>query len=73
FDFNRYKKFIDEAPNIQNLVTKVVLIFGITGACRREELNFGSMLHIKLPYTKTNCSRSFTIEGEFKTRKCIVR
>jgi len=23
------------------------------------------MLHIKLPYTKTNCSRSFTIEGEF--------
>jgi len=50
------------------------LIFGITGACRREELSnitindiqdFGSMLHIKLPYTKTNCSRSFTIEGEF--------
>ncbi|CAI6366167.1 unnamed protein product [Macrosiphum euphorbiae] len=68
------KKFIDEAPNIQYLVTKVVLIFGITGACRREELSnitindiqdFGSMLHIKLPYTKTNCSRSFTIEGEF--------
>lgn len=52
----------------------MALIFGISGACRREELanikindvqHQGEILVIKIPDTKTKVPRTFTIEGEF--------
>ncbi|KAL0881723.1 hypothetical protein ABMA27_001517 [Loxostege sticticalis] len=32
------EKFLNEAPDDRYLATKVALIFGVVGACRREEL-----------------------------------
>lgn len=49
-----------------------MLIVGISGACRREELTFlrlqdindmGSFIKIEIPNTKTNVRREFTISG----------
>lgn len=71
---NNVEKFINEAPDDQYLATKVALIFGITGACRRQELNnilindietHGSMLLVKIRNTKNKIPRSFTIHGPF--------
>ncbi|XP_073964583.1 uncharacterized protein [Choristoneura fumiferana] len=71
---NEVEKFIKEAPDNQYLATKVALIFGITGACRRQELNnittkdienHGEMLLVKIPNTKNKIPRSFTIHGPF--------
>lgn len=51
----------------------MALIFGVQGACRREELcnilttdihDTGHFYVIKLPYTKTKIERSFVIEGK---------
>lgn len=59
---------------------QVALIFGINGACRREELanvttenvtREGNILLIKIPNTKTKIDRSFTIDGEF--RKIVLK
>ncbi|XP_043461530.1 uncharacterized protein LOC122498058 [Leptopilina heterotoma] len=67
--------FLSEAPDDIFLATKVALIFGISGACRREELSKikmedvlheGNLLLIKIPNTKTKTPRSFTVEGEFR-------
>lgn len=50
------------------------MIFGVTGACRREELtnlaysdieDHKTMLVVKIPKTKTYIQRTFTIVGEF--------
>ena len=63
-------KFITEAPDEMHLITKVALIFGTYGACRREELtnvsvndveDRGSVLVVTIPKTKTNKKRVFTI------------
>lgn len=63
-------KFIWEAPDDIYLMTKVALIFGIYGACRREELvnisindiqDRDSVIVITIPKTKTNKKRIFTI------------
>lgn len=63
-------KFITEAPDEMHLMTKVALIFGTYGACRREELtnmsvndieDRGSVLVVTIPKTKTNKKRVFTI------------
>ncbi|KAJ0169185.1 hypothetical protein K1T71_015312 [Dendrolimus kikuchii] len=52
----------------------VALIFGVTGACRIQELtnvtvknieNHGQMLLVKIPITKNKIPRSFTIHGPF--------
>lgn len=52
----------------------MAFIFGIAGACRREELahlkvdnieDLGHLLLIKIPDNKTNKPRSFTVTGEF--------
>lgn len=53
---------------------QVALIFGITGACRRQELNnittkdvenHGTMLLVRITNTKNKIPRSFTIHGPF--------
>lgn len=50
-----------------------MLIFGVDGACRREELckitiediqDHGNFYTIKLPKTKTNITRNFVVEGQ---------
>ncbi|XP_029171249.1 uncharacterized protein LOC114940677 [Nylanderia fulva] len=68
------KKFIDEAPDNKYLATKLATIFGICGACRREELtkidiedieDKGSLLLIKIPTTKNYKPRTFVVTDEF--------
>ncbi|KAL0851950.1 hypothetical protein ABMA28_000232 [Loxostege sticticalis] len=68
------EKFLNEAPDDRYLATKVALIFGVVGACRREELAnitlkdieaHGDMLLIKIPNTKNKIPRSFVVEGDF--------
>lgn len=54
----KWKPFLKTAPNDIYLMKKVLLIFGLAGACRRDELtkmlvddvdNKGSMLIVKVP------------------------
>ncbi|XP_026321650.1 uncharacterized protein LOC113231544 [Hyposmocoma kahamanoa] len=68
------EKFLKEAPDYQYLATKVAMIFGVTGACRRQELSevtakdvetHGQMLLIKINNTKNKVPRSFAIHGPF--------
>ncbi|XP_023310086.1 uncharacterized protein LOC108905534 isoform X2 [Anoplophora glabripennis] len=71
-------KFLREAPDDTYLMMKVVMIMGIAGACRREDLSYltidnvedkGSVVIVKLPNKITKVSRMFTIidneEGNF--------
>ncbi|CAK1597504.1 unnamed protein product [Parnassius mnemosyne] len=67
------ERFLNEAPDDRYLATKVALIFGVVGACRREELAnitlkdieaHGKMLLIKVPNTKNKIPRSFVVEGD---------
>lgn len=64
------EKFLLEAPDISYLMMKVALIFGISGALRRDELtkltiddiqDVSTALIIKLAETKTKTPRTFTI------------
>ncbi|XP_031335009.1 uncharacterized protein LOC116164903 [Photinus pyralis] len=68
------KTFIEKAPDSLYLATKVALIVGISGACRKHELwnlkidhiqDLGGAVVIRVPDTKTNVQRKFTITGEF--------
>ncbi|KAK4884830.1 hypothetical protein RN001_001101 [Aquatica leii] len=63
-------KFINDAPNNDFLLMKVVLIMGVAGACRREELckmalkdiEFKTdMISVTIPDTKTYTTRRFVI------------
>ncbi|KAJ3617869.1 hypothetical protein MTP99_006957 [Tenebrio molitor] len=75
-DIMEIEKFLREADNGTYLMMKVMLIIGISGACRREELTFldvknitdkGSYIIIQIPDTKTNVRREFTISpGNFE-------
>mgnify|MGYP005983973135 FL=1 len=68
-----------QVDDFKYLGIKVVLIIGIAGACRCDEMvkmtvddieDLGSLLHVKLPNTKTNKSRSFTVVGEMYVTIC---
>lgn len=68
------ERFINEAPNEKYLMIKVATIFGLFGACRREELCnllmedievMHQSLVIQVPNTKTKISRSFCIVGKY--------
>lgn len=68
------EKFLAEAPDSRYLATKVALILGITGACRREELknltvqdieHYDKMIVVKIPRTKNDVPRKFTVDGDF--------
>lgn len=63
-------KFLLEAEDEKFLLTKIVMVIGISGACRREELknlrtedvhDEGSVFRIVIPNTKTKVSREFFI------------
>ncbi|XP_050315414.1 uncharacterized protein LOC126749762 [Anthonomus grandis grandis] len=63
-------KFIKEAPDKEYLMIKVAVIFGISGACRMDELvkmtvqdiqDLLSKLLVTIPDSKTNTSRSFIV------------
>ncbi|XP_050302263.1 uncharacterized protein LOC126740331 [Anthonomus grandis grandis] len=63
-------KFIQEAPDKEYLMIKVAVIFGISGACRMDELvkmtvqdiqDLLSKLLVTIPDSKTNTSRSFIV------------
>ncbi|KAK5639946.1 hypothetical protein RI129_010757 [Pyrocoelia pectoralis] len=65
-------QFLTEADDETYLMVKVVLILGISGACRREELtkmtvddieDKNSILIVKVPDTKTNLQRIFTVSN----------
>lgn len=73
------EKFLSNAPDNIYLLHKVATIFGIAGACRREELTNllienvkeeSSMILVKIPDNKTHTSRSFVITGE-RNLKCV--
>ncbi|XP_069701502.1 trichohyalin-like isoform X3 [Periplaneta americana] len=67
-------EFICKAPDKEFLMLKVALIMGVFGALNREELcqmslnniqDLGTTLVVKIPNTKTNIPRTFTIVGEY--------
>jgi integrase len=81
FSKDQIYKFINEAPDETYLMMKVVSIFGIAGACRREEFlkmstkdieDTGSILVVKIPDTKTNKPRTFVIDGRDHDIKNMV-
>ncbi|XP_018360627.1 PREDICTED: uncharacterized protein LOC108759622 [Trachymyrmex cornetzi] len=62
-------KFLDEAPDAEYLIMKALLVIGLSGACRREELanicmediqDHKSFVFITLPKTKNKTVRTFT-------------
>ncbi|XP_031337109.1 uncharacterized protein LOC116166313 [Photinus pyralis] len=66
-------QFLNEAADVKWLLTKVILVFGIFGACRRDDLirltiddveDNGRFLVVFLRDGKTHRSRSFTITEE---------
>lgn len=66
-------KFLHESSNEHYLNIKVAMLFGIAGACRRDELynmkiedikDNGSYISVVIPNTKTNIQRSFTIVNQ---------
>ncbi|XP_050298697.1 uncharacterized protein LOC126737728 [Anthonomus grandis grandis] len=68
-------KFIKKAPDDIYLVHKVILVMGVFGGLRRDELvkmtnsiddieDRGTALVVKVPETKTSTSKSFTIIEE---------
>lgn len=67
---NQIKMFLEEASDESNLMWKVVLIMGISGAMRRDELtkmtiedikDCNDVLIVTVPDTKTDINRTFTI------------
>ncbi|XP_073941147.1 uncharacterized protein [Choristoneura fumiferana] len=68
--------FLNEAPDYHFLLLKVVLVFGLSGACRGKELltltvdniqkHSDELLLVTLPDTKNKQDRSFIIREEYK-------
>ncbi|KAJ3664198.1 hypothetical protein Zmor_008386 [Zophobas morio] len=66
-------KFFKEAPDEKFLMMKVVVAFGVAGACRSEEMHKlqitniqeeGNVLVVTLPHTKPHQKRVFTVLSE---------
>ncbi|CAH1381996.1 unnamed protein product [Tenebrio molitor] len=76
FSKENIEKFLTTANDEDYLMQKVVLIIGITGVCRRQELlnlkvndveDLGEFMKIMLPITKTKVPHEFTVtKGHFK-------
>ena len=73
FTKQKFVSFLRQVDDFKYLPMKVILIIGISGACRCDEMikmtvddieDLGSLLHVKLPHTKINKSRSFTVVGD---------
>ncbi|KAL1516604.1 hypothetical protein ABEB36_000498 [Hypothenemus hampei] len=76
FKATEIKRFLMEAPDNRYLLTKVAMIFGVAGGCRKGELpnvtindiqELDGVLVVEMPETKTNIPRSFTIDEPFVT------
>ncbi|XP_066256703.1 protein tramtrack, beta isoform-like isoform X12 [Euwallacea similis] len=75
FTHEELNRFIDEAPDLIYLATKVAVIFGLMGACRKHELHaitiddvrdFGTAMMITIPSQSSNLiPRQFTITGDY--------
>lgn len=73
-------KFLTEADDLNNLLMKVIMIFGVYGATRADELTKvhvsdireeGNIIIVKIPETKTNVVRTFTVEDQYA--ECIKK
>jgi len=73
-------RFINDAPDDKYLSMKVVALFGIFGACRRDELckmeigdidDQGNLWIIRISYNKTDKPRSFVICGEIGNANAV--
>lgn len=73
FDKDEISRFIEEAPDEIYLLIKVATIFGLAGACRREELSKvmiddiedkENLIVVKIPDSKNNTSRIFVVSDE---------
>lgn len=73
FNKEEVTKFLNEAPDEVYLMIKVVAIFGLAGACRRDELTKmtiddieerENLLIIRIPDSKNHTSRTFVISDE---------
>ncbi|XP_031328935.1 uncharacterized protein LOC116159960 [Photinus pyralis] len=73
FTKEQFEGFLVDAPDDVYLGIKIVLLIGVTGACRCDEMmkmNIGdiedmeNLILIKIPDSKTKKVRSFTIIGE---------
>ncbi|CAH1130496.1 unnamed protein product [Ceutorhynchus assimilis] len=73
FSPDEIRRFLDEAPDKQFLFSKVAMIFGIMGACRRHELHDlklenvqdkKEILIVNIVESKTKIRRTFTIAGK---------
>ncbi|KAK5649303.1 hypothetical protein RI129_000332 [Pyrocoelia pectoralis] len=73
FTKEQFEGFLMDAPDEVYLGIKIVLLIGVTGACRCDEMtkitiddieDKGNLILIKIPDSKTKKLRSFTIIGE---------
>ncbi|XP_063631749.1 uncharacterized protein LOC134802950 isoform X1 [Cydia splendana] len=74
FTPSEIEKFIRKAPDEVFLMVKVAVIFGVLGACRRQELQrllfkdviaFNEMLLVNIMKTKNKLDRTFTVTGKY--------
>lgn len=81
FTNEQISKFLLEAPDEIYLMIKVATIFGLAGACRREELcnlttndviDKGDFVMINISQSKNHTSRCFTISKEVKNGKYLA-
>lgn len=71
---NHIKEFLASAPDFIYLFTKVGVIFGIMGDCRREEFlkiennhvtDVNTALIVNIPNTRTNTGRQFVVGDDY--------
>lgn len=74
FTSEEITKFLKEAPDNEYLLSKVILIMGILGACRRDEIykmkitdfdDLGTAAIAKVPKKRRKTAKKFTITGHF--------
>lgn len=81
FSKEEISTFLNEASDDIYLLIKVATIFGLAGACRREELakmktsdieDKGNLIVVKIQDSKNHTSRSFVISAEINDGKYLL-